>query len=388
LAVAKVHSFAMQWVLPVVCMACVNGHELYCPGASQFHIENGDVEFKHGGFSMTGDARVSSKTSWNLLGGYVEFDMDTTQTQPGIISTFYTTSPEEANCGMACYCDINSAVRPCLEMDLVENNGNCVLATTTHTHATDGVSGNRNCDKWGCASKTPLPGTPVHMKGVFAEDGTLSVYLDGVANNKYSPVPSDASNAVVAATMKRIGAVIVSSQWYSSGWVPGKDDCPAGTKENLASSFFLISNLRVNGTVKNGPEPPKCASLPSSASTAVISTTLPASSNIATTSMVSRPTSRTTFPESPPASSTSVGADELRSASSTSVKNTTTFRTNRVMSSSSSYATSTTSTWMNASSTEGDQQGPTKTINDLLSVAPRLSCGLFVQALLFLFAYF
>merc|ERR1712224_594478 len=132
--------------------------------------------------------------------------------------------------------------------DMVEYNGNCMLATTTHTHATDGVVGNRDCDKWGCASKVSLPGTPVRVKGAFAEDGTLAVYVNGVANNRYAPVPSNASNAVVVATMERIGAVLVSSQWHSSGWVPGKKECPIGSGDKLAISRFSVSNLRVKGT--------------------------------------------------------------------------------------------------------------------------------------------
>lgn len=40
---------------------------------------------------MDGDARVSSKTSWNLLGGSIEFDMDTTGVADEVNTNLYTT---------------------------------------------------------------------------------------------------------------------------------------------------------------------------------------------------------------------------------------------------------------------------------------------------------
>lgn len=84
----------------------------------------------------------------------------------------------------------------------------------------------------------------------------MTVTMDGVANNHYSPFPSSSSNDVVVKTMSSIGAVIESSQWF--GWVPVQDSCPKGSKDNLANSHFAISNVRVMGAVKQGPEPTKC----------------------------------------------------------------------------------------------------------------------------------
>ena len=43
------------------------------------------------GWTLNGGGRVSSKTSFNLLGGYIEFDMDTTKTNAAVNTNVYTT---------------------------------------------------------------------------------------------------------------------------------------------------------------------------------------------------------------------------------------------------------------------------------------------------------
>merc|ERR1712232_171092 len=53
------------------------------------------------------------------------------------------------------------------------------------------------------------------------------------------------------------GAQIQSSQWV--GWVPSGNNCGRG---DLGSSTFSIRNLRVSGTVVQGPQPSKCSSPP------------------------------------------------------------------------------------------------------------------------------
>ena len=59
---------------------------LYCPDGQRGDIneEHGDVTFENGGWTFRGDARVSSKASWNLLGGYIAFDMDVTGVAPEV----------------------------------------------------------------------------------------------------------------------------------------------------------------------------------------------------------------------------------------------------------------------------------------------------------------
>lgn len=238
---------------------------VYCPGnAADMNNEasNPDaVVFANGGWVLKGDARVSSKTAWNLLGGFVEFDMNVSRVADAVNTNLYTTSPSRQNCGATCYCDIQKspAGKPsCMELDLLENNGRCLLATTLHTFATDGKPNNQNCDRWGCQSQAKLPGSGTfHIFTQFGHDGTVTVYLDGVANKNYNPVPSQRSNDVVVQTMQSIGAVIESSQWF--GWVPGGNSCPTGNINKLAGSIVSVSNLRVNGTVRQGPIPTLCA---------------------------------------------------------------------------------------------------------------------------------
>jgi hypothetical protein len=235
------------------------GLTLYCPQASDMNDEQGGVQFNGNGWSITGEGRVSSQTSWNLLGGSIEWDMDTSRVNKEVNTNLYITSPPHPNCGQACYCDIQksaSGTPSCMELDLIEANGNCAMATTIHTFATDGKPNNPDCDRWGCGSTANLPGGQFHMKTDFAEDGTVTVYLNSVANDQWNTQPSAASNAMVVSTMKSIGAVIESSQWF--GWAPAEDRCPSGDVSGLAGSHFEIKNVKVLGTVVQGPVPTKC----------------------------------------------------------------------------------------------------------------------------------
>merc|ERR1711871_1221285 len=176
----------------------------FCPQSQDMNNEYGDVQFDANGWTFTGDARVSSKASWNLLGGYVAFDMDVTGVAAEVNTNLYTSSMSQPNCGEKCYCDIQkspSGKPSCMEMDFVENNGRCAMATTIHTFATDGTPNNPNCDRWGCGSSLGLPSTgKFHVHAAFAMDGTLLLTLDGQANNHWNVAPSHQSNMVVVKT--------------------------------------------------------------------------------------------------------------------------------------------------------------------------------------------
>jgi hypothetical protein len=220
------------------------------------NMEHGNVQFVNGGWHQTGDSRVSSKTSWNLLGGYIEFDMDVSGTTPGTNTNVYTVSMTMDNCGEACYCDIQDNGSPvCMELDIIEANGQCYFASTWHTVPGFGGGG---CDAGGCAYDGALPGGTFHMKSVWSESGDWLTYMNDQAlhvNNYEKDTLSDADRQRVKDTMNAHGAAIESSQWQ--GWVPG-DSCPGGG--DLGSSSFSISNLRVYGKVHHGPEPTKCSS--------------------------------------------------------------------------------------------------------------------------------
>jgi hypothetical protein len=223
------------------------------------NLEHGNVTFSDGGWHIVGDGRVSSKTAWNLLGGYMEFDMDTTAVANEVNTNFYTSSPSKPNCGEKCYCDIqksSSGAPSCMEMDIIEANGHCAMATTIHTFPTDGKPNNANCDRWGCGSGVSLKSAKFHIKAAFGTDGSLTVSVDGVPNNNYNIAPSDESNQMVIKTMQTIGAVIESSQWF--GWAPAESSCPTGSKDGLTTSHFALTNVKVMGSVVQGPQPAKC----------------------------------------------------------------------------------------------------------------------------------
>jgi len=225
------------------------------------NIEGGkNVQFHQNGWSILGGGRVSSKTAWNLLGGYMQFDLNVAKVANEVNTNFYTSSPAQQNCGADCYCDIQkskSGKPSCMEMDIIENNGKCGMATTIHTYATDGRPNNGNCDRWGCGSDTKLPSSSFTVKASFATDGSLAVTLNGTPNTHYAPSPSSASNQVVIKTMQSIGAVIESSQWF--GWAPMESSCPSGSADGLANSYFEVSNVKVMGKVVQGPTPTKCS---------------------------------------------------------------------------------------------------------------------------------
>jgi len=231
------------------------GLTLYCPTAADMNFEYGNIKWAHGGWEITGNSRISSKTSFNLLGGYIEFDMDTTKAHAAVNTNIYTVSMEGDNCGKDCYCDIQDNGSPvCMELDITENNGNCKFASTWHT--VPGFNGG-GCDAGGCAHDGNLPGGPFHMKSTWAEDGNWLTYLNDqpLYPNNYEKDVSAKDKQIVKDTMNSRGAAIESSQW--TGWVPG-DGCPGGG--DLSSSFFSVSNLRILGKVHHGPEPTKCSS--------------------------------------------------------------------------------------------------------------------------------
>jgi len=211
------------------------------------NMEYGAVSVDQDLWSLTGNARISSKTSWNLLGGFVEFDMNNTGVEAEINAALYLSSPAQPNCGLMCYCDINSG--PCMEMDIVENNGNCLSATTIHTwYSWDG-----GCDRGGCQAKMHSSGKR-QFKAAFSSSGRMTVTIGGQANDGYSPYPDSGSDQFVQETMQSIGAVLISTQW--TGWVPGDNECPSGG--SLDGSTFTVNNVRVYGTVMQGPTPPLC----------------------------------------------------------------------------------------------------------------------------------
>merc|ERR1712151_1243459 len=92
------------------------------------------------------------------------------------------------------------------------------------------------------------------IRAEFSLDGWMTVYMDGSKVDVSHPVPSENAHHYVRETMASKGAQIQSSQW--GGWVPS-GNCPGGG--DVASSTFSINNVRVSGTVVQGPEPSRCS---------------------------------------------------------------------------------------------------------------------------------
>merc|ERR1711920_10583 len=187
-----------------------------------------------------GGGRVSSKASFNLAGGFMEFDMDLSNAHGNVNNNFYLTYPRDGHT----YCDSGGSCGGscCAEFDLTENNGNCFQATTWHTDRSGG-------DHDGKAQTGGLS-SQVHIKASWNSDGTQATVT--VNGNQHS-------GEGFQDVMSQYGAVIYSSQW--TGWVPGN----CGGDGNLGASSFGVSNLRIEGKVVQGPEPNKCAPAPTPA---------------------------------------------------------------------------------------------------------------------------
>ena len=238
----------------------VGGTTTFCPTAQDMNIDYGnEVSFDttgSAGWTIAGSGRVSSKTSFDLLGGSITFTMDVSNVADAVNTNFYTSSPPVPNTGSDTYCDIQ--LNPgCMELDIIENNGQCGYATTLHTFPFDGVYANSDCDRWGCVTSDFLPDDKTfEVKADFSATGDVTISINGNPNSAYSPYPSHDSNDVVVSTMQSIGVVIESSMW--TGWVPMDGDCPGGDGNGLSSSVLKVSNVRVEGKVVQGPQPTIC----------------------------------------------------------------------------------------------------------------------------------
>merc|ERR1712050_350288 len=211
------------------------GSAKYCPNpASDFVADYGSPQWSSSGWTIHGGARASSKASFNLAGGFMEFDMDVSGAHGGVNNNAYITFPSR----VGSYCD-SGGTGGCAELDFIENNGNCAGSSTFHTDPSGG-------DHNGKQSVFPI-GNHIHVRASWDQAGnTLDIDVNGhhwIGNGMRDQ-------------MREHGAVLYSSQW--TGCVPGQ----CGGDGNLAASTFSVSNLRVQGTVVQGPEPTKCVPAP------------------------------------------------------------------------------------------------------------------------------
>jgi len=208
----------------------------YCLNAGDLNVDYGAPQLNSNGWTINGGARVSSKASFNFAGGFIEFDMDLSGAHGNVNNNFYLTYPQDGHS----YCDSGgSCTSCCAEFDLTENNGNCFQSTTWHTDRSGGDHDGK-AQTGGLTSK-------VHVKASWNADGTQAG-VDVGANHHSGEGYQD--------VMTKFGAVFYSSQW--TGWVPGS----CGGDGNLGASSFSVSNVRIQGNVVQGPEPTKCAPVP------------------------------------------------------------------------------------------------------------------------------
>lgn len=220
----------------------------YCPIATDWTLEYGNGEISDAGWSITGGGRVASKSTFNVLGGYISFTMNTTRALTNVNSNFYVTSPPSGT--FPAYCDIQGSPG-CLELDFIEANGRCITQTTWHTE--NGIIGRGNCDKGGCGGTRPVSSPVFNVKASFSVDGAMTVTIDGATIN-VNPQPDGDAVAYVHDTVSTSGVQIHSSQWV--GWVPGGNCGPAGS---LEASTFSISNVKILAReVVQGESPSIC----------------------------------------------------------------------------------------------------------------------------------
>jgi hypothetical protein len=210
------------------------------------------------GWQTRGGGGVATKAAFNLLGGSVEFDIDLSNTNVGVNANIYTISPTfsdpSSSFSQSDYCDgQKTGNKWCAEIDWIESNGKCGGATTYHTHP--GTGG--GCSAWGCFGTFSYgSNTAFHVRVDIDTSGAVTVTRDGqVVSINQNGVPDGSDWSVIAGQYASQGAVIYSSQWV--GWVPMGDQC-GSSSGNLGSSSFSVSNLKVTGSVVQGPTPNAC----------------------------------------------------------------------------------------------------------------------------------
>jgi len=228
----------------------------YCLKASDLTVAyGGGVALKDGGYSVNGNGGAASKASFNLLGGYVEFDVDVSNVRNGVNANFYAIAPQIGGDGYQPneYCDGAENDSPwCIELDWVESNGACAGASTIHTVP---GPGNNGCTAWGCRTHYTQSNT-FHMRVEYGSDGSEKLIRNGVQLTDYSPQPDGATWATIKGEMQSKGVVLYGSEW--TGWVPD-EWCGGPNGGDLDASSYIVSNIVVSGSVVQGPEPTRCA---------------------------------------------------------------------------------------------------------------------------------
>lgn len=239
-------------------MSSLTSMQTYCPSASDFIKAYSNPTLFDQGWTINGGAGVATKAAFNLLGGYVEYDINFSSVHTGVNANIYTISPSTGGNAFSQnnYCDgAKTGASWCVEADWIESNGNCGGATTLHTVQ----GGGGGCNAGGCQTSYYYDYKPsFHMKVSYTSEGVWTTVHDGktITGSNLSPSPQSSDWATLKDQYSKKGAVIYSSQW--TGWVP-LSSC--GTYGDLGSSSFTVSNLKIYGSVVQGPAPRTCGRL-------------------------------------------------------------------------------------------------------------------------------
>jgi len=243
-----------------ILLASIGGSaaELFCPSANDFIVAYHSAivpTLVDQGWTSHGGAGVATKSSFNLLGGWVEYDIDFSQTKIGVNANVFTVSPQFKGSSFVLddYCDAQkTGAGWCLEVDWIETNGACGGSSTLHT--VEGRVG-PGCNANGCTVEYKYTTPSFRLRHEYTADGHWTTTRNGVSIGALSPAPRPEDWAVVQRSHQTRGAVIYASQWV--GWVPAVPGCNTQNGD-LVNSIFSVKNLRVNGTLVQGPRPKVC----------------------------------------------------------------------------------------------------------------------------------
>jgi hypothetical protein len=259
------------------------GHVRYCPSADDLVVAYSaplTPSLKDRGWTLHGGGGVATKSSFNLLGGFAEFDLDFSAVNEGVNANIYSISPRLHGGDFskaADYCDGGgNTSKPagkggyCLEVDWIESNGKCGGATAIHD--VPGRNTSRRplgCNAAGCRKEYLYMKSTMHMRAEYDTAGRLTLTHENqtITPKQWVPLPNASDWSVTERSYASLGAVIYSSQWI--GWAPAQalgcidpHSCNFPTPGNcsavLASSTYTVSNLEVFGTVVQGPVPTVC----------------------------------------------------------------------------------------------------------------------------------
>ena len=229
----------------------------FCPDIKDFKFAYGsNINVFKQGWTFTGGNGIATKSSFNILGGYIEYDIDFSKSNTGVNGNIYCIFPNLSDkingYQTTDYCDAQkTGDNWCPEIDWVESNGKCGGQTTYHTIEGTGYG----CTAWGCYGtfKYSNENLKFHMKIFYDTNGVITTYRNSQLIT-ITPTPLTSDWNIVKEYSEKRGMVIYSSNWQ--GWVPMNTEC--GSWQNLDTSSFTVSNLVIYGKISQGPDTSLC----------------------------------------------------------------------------------------------------------------------------------